>query len=167
MIAREPAAADEAEERLDVAEDRGVHERLRLRRVEEPVLVHRCILVDAGASVPVRPLPELPAGGVDVGPPVAPDRGGEPAGGEPIGERPDVGRGGRPAAEAGGGVERDEVHVGAERPERARSSASSSASSGRVVHALDARVLERDPATVAARDRVRGVDDLAQRVAAR
>jgi len=72
--------------------------------------------------------------------------------GEPVGEGPDVRLGGRPAAEARGRVERDEVHVGPERAERRQELGQLLGQLGRVVHALDARVLERDAATVATGD---------------
>ena len=97
-----------------------MYERLRLGLVDPPVSFTGAILVDGGTPAPVRPSrAELPAGGVDVGAPVAPDRGGERRRRASRSANARMcGAVGGPAAEARGGVERDEVHVGAARAER-------------------------------------------------
>src|SRR4051794_40578149 len=56
--------------------------------------------------------PELTAGGVDGGPPVAADGGVHAQRIQPIAEQSDAGRGRAPGQESGRGVERDEVDVG-------------------------------------------------------
>ena len=88
---------------------------------------------------------ELAAGGVDVGAAGAADGGVDAELDEPVAERPDAGCGcaaGRPTRRR---VERDQVHVGAQRP-GVRGEFGGVASA--VVHAVDQRPLERQPSVL-------------------
>ena len=91
----------------------------------------------------------------------------DPVGPEPVGEGPQRRRRRRVPAESVGGVERDEVHVGAaDARERAEQTPEHLGLRRRVVHPLDAGVLEGDPPSLGAGELGRGVEHLGDRVAA-
>ena len=122
-------------------------EGLRLGRVEPAILVHGP-LWPIGAAVGHRrrrPGSELPARGVDVDAPVAPDRRpGRRAPRRRSAKRVDAVGAGCVPAEPGRRVERDQVHVRA--AAEAREPPGERVGLVRmVVDAVDARVLERDP----------------------
>ncbi len=83
---------------------------------------------------------------------------------QPVGEGPERRRCGRVAAEPVGGVERDQVHVGAaDAGERTQQTAERLGLRGGVVLAGDAGVFEGDPAALGARELGGGVEHLGDR----
>ena len=159
---------DEAEDGVDVAEDRGDDEGLGLELIDPLPLVHLAIVADPAAPRRDRlPRAELAARGGDVGAPVAAHGGGDPVRAQPVGERPEstawrwrappnpaVGLSGirftcAPPA-PGNAAEQPAERLGLRR---------------RVVHAGDAGVLERDPPALGAGELGGGVEHLGDRVA--